>query len=108
VGRGIYDLADDGTVVCRCEEVTLGEIRAALAAFPADAQGVKEYTRAGMGLCQGRMCARQVAAEVARAARVPIGCVAPASVRPPVKPLPIAAVAAEMPERRRRIVELKP
>ena len=108
VGRGIYDLADDGTVVCRCEEVTLGEIRAALAAFPADAQGVKEYTRAGMGLCQGRMCARQVAAEVARAARVPIGSVAPASVRPPVKPLPIAAVAAEMPERRRRIVELKP
>jgi len=108
VGPGVYDLADDSTVICRCEEVTLGDIKAALTTCPVDTQGVKDYTRAGMGLCQGRVCGRQVAAEVARVARVPIGSVAPNSVRPPVKPLPIAAVAAEMPERRRPIVELEP
>lgn len=108
VGAAVYDLADDRTVICRCEEVTLGEIRGALRRFPADTQGVKTCTRAGMGLCQGRMCGLQVAAEVAKVSRVPIGSVAPYSVRPPVKPLPIAAVAAEMPERGRPIVELDP
>lgn len=107
VGEGMYGLADDLTVICRCEEVTLAEIKEALAASPADVQGVKDSTRAGMGLCQGRMCARQVAAEVAKTLRVPIASVAPPSVRPPVKPLPIAAVASEMAERRRPIVELE-
>jgi len=108
VGSGVYDLADDSTVICRCEEVTRGEIRDALGRFPADTQGVRTCTRAGMGLCQGRMCGHQVAAEVARFSRVPIGSVAPYSVRPPVKPLPVAAVAAEMPEHRRPIIELQP
>ena len=107
VGPGVYELASDSTVVCRCEEVTLGDIRTALERAPADPQGVKDYTRAGMGLCQGRMCGRQIAAEIARTAGGPIGAVDPASVRPPVKPVPIAALAAEMPERRRPIVELK-
>lgn len=108
VGPGVYDLADDGTVICRCEDVTLGDIKAALRRFPADTQGVKTYTRAGMGFCQGRVCGRQVAAEVARVTHVPIGSVAPYPVRPPVKPIPIAAVAAERPERRRPIVQLEP
>lgn len=108
VGPGLYDLADDNTIICRCEEVTLGDIKVALGKFPTDTQGVKDYTRAGMGLCQGRVCGHQVAAEVARVSHLPIGSVAPYSVRPPVKPLPIAAVAAEMPERRRPLVELEP
>jgi len=107
VGPGVYDLATDRTIVCRCEDVTLGDIKAALGRFPTDPQGVKDSTRAGMGLCQGRMCGRQVAAEIARITGVSIGNVDLASVRPPVKPIPIAAVAAEMPERRRPIVELK-
>ncbi|HLJ61900.1 MAG TPA: FAD-dependent oxidoreductase [bacterium] len=108
VGTGLYDLADESTVICRCEEVTLGEIRTALRQCPPDAHGVKAFTRAGMGFCQGRVCGRQVAAEVAAASGLPIGAVSPSSVRPPVKPLPIAAVAAEMPERRRPIVSLEP
>lgn len=107
IGGGIYDLADNGTVICRCEEVTLADIRAAFGAAPADVQGVKEWTRAGMGLCQGRMCGRQVAAEVAKIHGLPLGSVVPYSVRPPVKPVPVAAVAAEMPERQRPIVELE-
>ncbi len=106
VGAGLYDLANESTVICRCEEVTLSEIRAALAHGLPDAQGVKVFTRAGMGFCQGRMCGRQVAAEVARAAGRPISSVASFSVRPPIKPLAIAAVAVEMPERRRPIVRL--
>ncbi|MCC5036530.1 FAD-dependent oxidoreductase [Streptomyces sp. WAC 00631] len=47
----------DETVVCRCEEVTAGAVRAACTGSGAsDHRQVKQLTRAGMGWCQGRMC----------------------------------------------------
>ncbi len=49
-------LADE-TLVCRCEEVSAGEIRHAVHQFGAsDARSVKLLTRAGMGWCQSRVC----------------------------------------------------
>lgn len=51
----------DDTVMCRCEEVTAGQLRAACHDLGArEARTVKLLTRAGMGLCQGRTCARAV------------------------------------------------
>ena len=48
-----------GRIVCRCEEITEGEIRAALRVNPPalDMDGVKRRTRSGMGRCQGGFCA---------------------------------------------------
>ncbi|WP_305145006.1 (2Fe-2S)-binding protein [Anaerotignum propionicum] len=46
----------DDVMVCRCEEITAGEIRAAIRQGATDITGVKLRTRAGMGLCQGRTC----------------------------------------------------
>jgi hypothetical protein len=46
------------TVVCRCEEVTVAEVSEAVDRLGAtDARTVKLLSRAGMGWCQGRMCA---------------------------------------------------
>jgi NAD(P)H-nitrite reductase large subunit len=47
---------DDEVLVCRCEEITLGEIKKAIKMGAVDVTGVKRRTRAGMGLCQGRTC----------------------------------------------------
>ncbi len=47
---------DDDVLVCRCEEITAGEIREAIRMGATDVTGVKRRTRAGMGLCQGRTC----------------------------------------------------
>jgi len=47
-------------LVCRCEEVTEGEIREAIRSGVRTIIGVKRATRAGMGLCQGRTCQRLV------------------------------------------------
>ncbi|MFJ8198169.1 NAD(P)/FAD-dependent oxidoreductase [Streptomyces sp. NPDC096152] len=56
------DQVTDDTVVCRCEEVTAGAVRAAVTGLGAgDLRTVKLLTRAGMGWCQGRMCAPAVA-----------------------------------------------
>lgn len=57
VPSGWQDSVGDDTVVCRCEEVTCGSIRAAIRDHGAgDARQVKQLTRAGMGWCQGRVC----------------------------------------------------
>ncbi|MES2261017.1 MAG: FAD-dependent oxidoreductase [Pseudomonadota bacterium] len=47
----IRALADDDTIVCRCEDVSHGELRGYQ-----DWRGAKLHTRCGMGPCQGRIC----------------------------------------------------
>jgi NADPH-dependent 2,4-dienoyl-CoA reductase/sulfur reductase-like enzyme len=50
------------TLVCRCEEVSCAQILDSVEELKAeDARTSKLFTRAGMGLCQGRICSRNVA-----------------------------------------------
>jgi NADPH-dependent 2,4-dienoyl-CoA reductase/sulfur reductase-like enzyme len=52
---------ESSVVICRCEEVSLEEIKKSVTHLGADsARSAKLFTRAGMGLCQGRMCQRNV------------------------------------------------
>jgi NAD(P)H-nitrite reductase large subunit len=92
IGAGVYELATDETVVCRCEEVTRGELHEA-AAETTDVNTVKSLTRAGMGLCQGKSCQRQVAATIAARHGIPIESVTTATPRFPVRPVPMGAIA---------------
>ncbi|MBP2457490.1 NADPH-dependent 2,4-dienoyl-CoA reductase/sulfur reductase-like enzyme [Clavibacter michiganensis] len=51
----------DDTLACRCEEVPVGRLRAtARAASSTDLRSMKLATRAGLGICQGRVCGRTV------------------------------------------------
>ena len=52
-GPGLYKLATDDTIVCRCEQITKKEIVDAVAAGCRSVTWVKRFTRAGMGFCQG-------------------------------------------------------
>jgi NAD(P)H-nitrite reductase large subunit len=81
----------DDTVVCRCEEVTAGEVRTAVGALGAgDLRTVKLLTRAGMGWCQGRVCGPAVAGVA--------GCPLTPGRRPFARPVPLG-VLARLPER---------
>lgn len=57
-----------GKIVCRCEQITEGEIIRALTVNPkaTDVDGVKRRTRAGMGRCQGGFCQPYVAEIIAK------------------------------------------
>ncbi len=92
IGPGVYELADVGTVVCRCEEVTRGALEVAIETS-SDASVVKALTRAGMGLCQGRNCQRQVAALIAARHALAIGAVEPGTPRLPARPVALGAIA---------------
>ena len=83
------------TLVCRCEEVTLGDIRQAIADGATTLSGVRRWTRAGMGLCQGRTCRRLVMQELERATGAQPGGVGRETARPPVAPVTLAVLAGE-------------
>ena len=95
---GLWDGLAGNTLVCRCEEVTAEEVRACVREGCASPKEVKDWTRAGMGLCQGRMCRASVVQAIASEKNIAPGAVPRGSVRPPIKPVPMGAlVASETP-----------
>jgi len=88
-----HDMAlaiDDAVVLCRCEEIDAGALRAA-AADPSvvELNRLKALTRIGMGRCQGRMCGAAAAELLAAQTRQSIEAVGRVRVQPPVKPIAI-------------------
>ena len=93
----LADLPSD-EIVCRCEEVTAGELRAACRDLGVDdARGAKLMTRAGMGLCQGRVCGRAVNDVVALASGRPadLDAMPRWAGRLPAVPITLDALARE-------------
>jgi NADPH-dependent 2,4-dienoyl-CoA reductase/sulfur reductase-like enzyme len=93
VKPGVFDQVADDTLVCRCEEVTAGQIRAAAVAWGANVNFIKGITRCGMGYCQGRICGSIVEELTARAVGCPPGGVDHFHVRPPLKPVRVQELA---------------
>jgi pyruvate/2-oxoglutarate dehydrogenase complex dihydrolipoamide dehydrogenase (E3) component/bacterioferritin-associated ferredoxin len=87
-------LADPTTVVCRCEEVTKGEIDAALADGAPALGELKRRTRCGMGRCQGRYCGQLLAEHLAATQGRHLDNFALFAPRAPVKPIAIADIVA--------------
>lgn len=82
--------ATDDTVICRCENITVGELRASVKAEGSDELNrSKALTRVGMGRCQGRMCGVAAAEIVAQARGVGIDQVGRIRGQTPVKPVPL-------------------
>lgn len=87
----------DNVTVCRCEEVTVGDVRAAAKAGAIGANQVKVLTRAGMGPCQGRQCGFSVARLMANETGRPIGEIELPRSRFPLRPISLGALAASEP-----------
>lgn len=85
------------TLICRCEDVTVGAVSDALLADGSltSASSVKLLTRTGMGVCQGRMCEISVRRLIARHRRCDLGQVGGYVPRLPAKPVPLGLLAAD-------------
>ncbi len=89
-------LATKDTFICRCEEVTLGMVQGVISGGCSSVGAVKRVTRAGMGRCQGRYCSLPIARLVAETTGESLGEMSFFAPRPPIKPVPIAAIAHEI------------
>jgi NADPH-dependent 2,4-dienoyl-CoA reductase/sulfur reductase-like enzyme len=91
--RAVLAPAEDGVIACRCEEVTVGEIRRAARLGAPGPNQAKAFTRCGMGPCQGRICGPIVAAVMAEALAKPIAEIGTFRPRAPWKPITVGALA---------------
>lgn len=85
-------MPDDEKYICRCEEVTEQEIRDAVRAGAHSVIEVKRWTRAGMGICQGRSCRRLVERIIAEELHLKPEEVEISSFRQPVRPVSIRSM----------------
>ena len=83
----VEDLSDE-TVLCRCERVSVGAVRRAMALplGPVEINRVKAVTRCGMGRCQGRFCGPTLGELVSNATGKEVGRL---RAQAPIRPIPL-------------------
>lgn len=86
---------DDDMLICRCEEITKGEIRQAVHDGMFTITEIRRYLRTGMGLCQGQTCGRLVKSIVARELGVSPLELEPALSRAPMRPVEMEILAKD-------------
>jgi NADPH-dependent 2,4-dienoyl-CoA reductase/sulfur reductase-like enzyme len=91
----VYQRPTDDTLVCRCEEVTAGEIRRVARLGCRGPNQAKAFTRCGMGPCQGRQCRNVVSALIGEVHGIPMDEVGDYRARPPLKPITLGQLAGE-------------
>jgi len=84
---------EDSTILCRCEAITAGELRAAARDGAPEVNRAKALTRVGMGRCQGRVCGPPAAEVLAAALDLDVEQVGRLRGQMPVKPIPIGGAA---------------
>ncbi len=82
----------DRTIICRCEDLTLEEIREWIKKGYGTLEELKRASRIGMGSCQGRTCRRHLINELAWASGKEPGEVDLSTFRPPTKPLKFESI----------------
>lgn len=88
-----FRIPADDTIVCRCEEITAGQIRDTVAIGADGPNQLKSFLRCGMGPCQGRLCGTTVTELIAEKRGVAPEQVGYYRLRPPVKPITLAELA---------------
>ena len=84
---------DENTIVCRCSDVTLKEIRDLIKNGYTTLEEIKRVSRAGMGPCQGRTCGQLILREIALYTGKNISELNVCTSRPPVKGIKLDQIA---------------
>ncbi|EKQ55567.1 MULTISPECIES: (2Fe-2S)-binding protein [unclassified Clostridium] len=87
--------ADDDMIICRCEEITKGEIRKAVHDGMFTITEIRRYLRTSMGLCQGQTCGKLVKGIVARELKISPLELEPAVSRAPMRPIEMKVLGNE-------------
>ncbi len=81
------------TLVCRCEGVMRAAVERAVTRGASTLIEIKAATRCGMGSCGGRVCTEGAARVLAAATGQDRAAIAPATARPPLRPVPFDAIS---------------
>ncbi|HOB16285.1 MAG TPA: (2Fe-2S)-binding protein [Defluviitoga sp.] len=74
---------ENKVIICRCEDVTLAEIRNLIKQGFTTVEEIKRLVRSGMGPCQGKTCGLLIAREIAEITNTSIEKIEIQNMRPP-------------------------
>ncbi|MCU1737490.1 MULTISPECIES: FAD/NAD(P)-dependent oxidoreductase [Pseudomonas] len=86
--------APDTLMLCRCEEVSVGEVRGVVREGHWEINRVKAHCRVGMGRCQGRICGAAAAEIIACESGLALDSIGRLRAQAPIKPLPFGVEVA--------------
>ncbi|KIQ57215.1 (2Fe-2S)-binding protein, partial [Pseudomonas fluorescens] len=86
--------AADQLMICRCEEVSVGDVRRVVGEGHWEINRVKAHCRVGMGRCQGRMCGAAAAEIIACESGRPVSDIGRLRAQAPIKPVPFGLEVA--------------
>jgi bacterioferritin-associated ferredoxin len=86
------------TIICRCEDVTYGQIVRAIENGFTTLEEIKRMLRCGMGACQGRTCVRLISQIIAERTGRSMHEITPPTARPPSMPVELAVLAGKADE----------
>ncbi|MBN2796309.1 MAG: (2Fe-2S)-binding protein [Clostridia bacterium] len=84
---------DPKTIICRCSDITLEEVRQAISDGYTTFDEIKRVLRTGMGSCQGRTCMPLILREISVMTGIPQEDLNPGRKRPPVNAVSLGAIA---------------
>lgn len=86
--------AEDDMVICRCEEIRVGQLREAIRFYGvSEINRLKAVCRVGMGRCQGRVCGAAAIELLAHETGMDVAQVGRLRAQAPIKPVPVSAFA---------------
>ncbi|MBL0714705.1 MAG: FAD-dependent oxidoreductase [Desulfosarcina sp.] len=91
--RGMLEEVPDPTIICRCEDITMGQIRQQIRNGFTSLDAIKKATNSGMGNCQGRTCGPILHDILSAHTPMRPEKLLPLSIRSPIKPVPLSALA---------------
>jgi len=77
------------TIICRCEDISLDEVEAAVDGGMINPEELKRFLHVGMGPCQGRTCGRLVSRIIARKTGKSVSEICNTNQRPPLVSVPV-------------------
>lgn len=78
---------DDKIIICRCEDITVGDVKRLVNMGIDTTEEIKRVTRCGMGSCQGRTCQGILQSTLSKVTGKPIEEIKQHQFRPPSKPV---------------------
>lgn len=76
---------DHDVIICRCQEITYGEILQAIKEGATSVTGVKKRVGSGMGICQGKNCEKLISRIISEETGIPMEELLPDTKRAPTR-----------------------
>ncbi len=90
---------EDEIIICRCEDLTLAELRAVIEEGYTTIEEIKRKTRLSMGPCRGTTCLHLIDKILAEYKNCSVEDVDMPTNRPPLAGIKLGALAGELNER---------